>query len=152
LFLPGDRLLGASDIAPAFFVDHTRRVKGNLLNFGIDGHLGIGQHHRPIDSPPHSWLNHIWLKGVHLCVLTSFPGAFSPTNGFILAGRDLPLSRPSDVSPTWPLKRAPQLFESSLPDVFAVGDVRAGSVKRVASAVGEGAISVSFVHHALAEP
>jgi thioredoxin reductase (NADPH) len=46
----------------------------------------------------------------------------------------------------------PQLFESSLPGVFAVGDVRAGSMKRVASAVGEGAISVSFVHRALAEP
>jgi thioredoxin reductase (NADPH) len=47
--------------------------------------------------------------------------------------------------------RAPQLFESSLPGVFAVGDVRAGSVKRVASAVGEGAIVVSLVHRALAE-
>jgi thioredoxin reductase (NADPH) len=43
------------------------------------------------------------------------------------------------------------MLESSLPGVFAVGDVRAGSVKRVASAVGEGAISVSLVHLALAE-
>jgi thioredoxin reductase (NADPH) len=71
--------------------------------------------------------------------------------GFILTGRDLPLFAPREVTPPWPLKRAPQLFESSLPGVFAVGDVRAGSVKRVASAVGEGAIAVSLVHRALAE-
>jgi thioredoxin reductase (NADPH) len=43
------------------------------------------------------------------------------------------------------------MLESSLPGIFAVGDVRAGSVKRVASAVGEGAISVSMVHRVLAE-
>jgi len=72
-------------------------------------------------------------------------------NGFILTGRDLPLFAPREVTPPWPLKRAPQLFESSLPGVFAVGDVRAGSVKRVASAVGEGAIAVSLVHRTLAE-
>ncbi len=71
--------------------------------------------------------------------------------GFILTGRDLPLFAPREVTPPWPLMRAPQLFESSLPGVFAVGDVRAGSVKRVASAVGEGAIVVSLVHRALAE-
>ena len=73
-------------------------------------------------------------------------------NGFILTGRDLPLSLSSEMGPAWPLRRAPQLFESSLPGVFAVGDVRAGSMKRVASAVGEGAISVNFVHRALSEP
>jgi thioredoxin reductase (NADPH) len=72
-------------------------------------------------------------------------------NGFILTGRDLLLFAPRESSPASPLKRAPQLFESSLPGVFAVGDVRAGSVKRVASAVGEGAIAVSLVHRALAE-
>ena len=46
----------------------------------------------------------------------------------------------------WPLARAPHLLETSLPGVFAVGDVRSGNVKRVASAVGEGSIAVSFVH------
>ena len=51
----------------------------------------------------------------------------------------------------WPLTRAPRLLETSLPGVFAVGDVRAGSIKRVASAVGEGSIAVSFVHQALSE-
>jgi thioredoxin reductase (NADPH) len=71
--------------------------------------------------------------------------------GFILTGRDLPLVVDPNRNPTWPLSRPPFMLESSLPGVFAVGDVRAGSVKRVASAVGEGAISVSMVHRALAE-
>ena len=51
----------------------------------------------------------------------------------------------------WPLKRMPSLLETTLPGVFAVGDVRAGNIKRVASAVGEGSIAISFVHHVLAE-
>jgi thioredoxin reductase (NADPH) len=51
----------------------------------------------------------------------------------------------------WPLKRLPHLLEASLPGVFAVGDVRAGNVKRVASAVGEGSISIHLVHKALQE-
>lgn len=51
----------------------------------------------------------------------------------------------------WPLEREPLLLETSQPGLFAVGDVRAGSVKRVASAVGEGAITVSLVHAFLAE-
>jgi len=51
----------------------------------------------------------------------------------------------------WPLPRLPHLLETSLPGVFAVGDVRGGNVKRVASAVGEGSIAVSFVHRVLHE-
>jgi len=51
----------------------------------------------------------------------------------------------------WPLRRQPYLFETSIPHVFAVGDVRAGSVKRVASSVGEGSIAVQLVHKVLAE-
>ncbi|HEX4566122.1 MAG TPA: FAD-dependent oxidoreductase, partial [Vicinamibacterales bacterium] len=50
----------------------------------------------------------------------------------------------------WPLARGPQILETSLPSVFAVGDVRSGSMKRVASAVGEGATAISLVHQALA--
>jgi len=71
--------------------------------------------------------------------------------GFILTGRDLDL--PADVVPpaVWPLARPPLMLETSRPRVFAVGDVRSGSVKRVASAVGEGAIAVHLVHRALAE-
>jgi len=82
-----------------------------------------------------------WLQG---CVAMD-------DKGFILTGRDLDGST-GMVSPSvWPLARAPQMLETSLPGVFAVGDVRAGNVKRVASAVGEGAISISLVHRALAE-
>ena len=82
-----------------------------------------------------------WLRG---CVALD-------EKGFILTGRDLDASRGSQPSFPWPLARAPQMLETSLPGVFAVGDVRSGNVKRVASAVGEGAISVHLVHRALAE-
>jgi hypothetical protein len=51
----------------------------------------------------------------------------------------------------WPSARPPLLFETNRPGVFAVGDVRAGSVKRVAAAVGKGSVYVQFVHNVLAE-
>lgn len=63
--------------------------------------------------------------------------------GFLLTGAAL--SDPG-VVPAWPLERPPALLETSVPGVFAAGDVRAGSVKRVASAVGEGALAVTLVH------
>jgi thioredoxin reductase (NADPH) len=81
-----------------------------------------------------------WLRG---CL------AMDP-KGFILTGRDLETAAPAE-GPRWALERPPQMLETSLPGVFAVGDVRAGNVKRVASAVGEGAISIHLVHRALAE-
>ena len=65
--------------------------------------------------------------------------------GFVLTGPQLP--RETTDNPRWnAIGRAPFLLETSLPGVFAAGDVRSGSVKRCASAVGEGAITVSFVH------
>jgi len=70
--------------------------------------------------------------------------------GFILTGRDLETPEQPQVA-SWPLGRSPYMLETSLPGVFAVGDVRSGNVKRVASAVGEGAIAVHLVHRALAE-
>ena len=82
-----------------------------------------------------------WLKG---CLALD-------QKGFILTGRDLDTAGSGDGNPRWPLDRAPEMLETSLPGVFAVGDVRAGNVKRVASAVGEGAISIHLVHRALAE-
>ena len=69
--------------------------------------------------------------------------------GFIKTGSDL---TPEDLAAAgWPLARPPHLLETSLPGVFAVGDVRCGNVKRVASAVGEGSIAISFVHQVLSE-
>ena len=67
--------------------------------------------------------------------------------GFLRTGTQL---LADDVSPSWPLERQPALLETSTPGVFAAGDVRAGSVKRVASAVGEGALAVTLVHAHLA--
>jgi thioredoxin reductase (NADPH) len=81
-----------------------------------------------------------WLRG---CVALD-------DKGFILTGRDLETAAP-DGGVRWPLARAAQMLETSLPGVFAVGDARAGNVKRVASAVGEGSISVHMVHRVLAE-
>jgi thioredoxin reductase (NADPH) len=67
--------------------------------------------------------------------------------GFVKTGPDL--SSEELVAAEWPLTRRPYLLETSLPGVFAVGDVRYGNVKRVASAVGEGSIAISFVHQFL---
>jgi thioredoxin reductase (NADPH) len=69
--------------------------------------------------------------------------------GFIKTGPDL--DREDLTEAGWPRTRSPLLLETSLPGVLAVGDVRAGNVKRVASAVGEGSVSVSLVHRLLAE-
>ena len=80
-----------------------------------------------------------WLEG---CVALD-------AKGFIKTGPDL--TAEDLVAAEWPLARRPHLLETSLPGVFAVGDVRGGSIKRVASAVGEGSIAVAFVHQALSE-
>lgn len=85
-------------------------------------------------DPCTSWLNE--------CITTD-------RKGFIKTGADLTVE---DLAAAhWLLPRRPYLLETSLPGVFAVGDVRAGNVKRVASAVGEGSIAVSFVHRVLSE-
>jgi thioredoxin reductase (NADPH) len=65
--------------------------------------------------------------------------------GFIKSGPDLA------TSPAWGQRRRPFLLETSRPGVFAAGDVRLGSVKRVASAVGEGAMAVQLVHEYMKE-
>ena len=83
--------------------------------------------------------NSSWLEGCVAC----------DSGGFIKTGSDI--SNEDLSRANWPLARVPYLLETSLPGVFAVGDVRAGNVKRVASAVGEGSIAVSFVHQILSE-
>jgi thioredoxin reductase (NADPH) len=83
--------------------------------------------------------NTAWLKG---CVVLD-------DKGFIKTGPDL--SRDDLAAAAWPLSRPPYLLETSRPGIFAVGDVRGGNVKRVASAVGEGSIAIAFVHQVLHE-
>lgn len=69
--------------------------------------------------------------------------------GFVLTGSDLTDEHLTKAA--WPLPRKPRLLETTIPRVFAAGDVRSGSVKRVASGVGEGALAITFVHQALSE-
>ena len=69
--------------------------------------------------------------------------------GFVVTGPDLLTG--GDRPDGWDLDRDPYLLESSIPGVFAAGDVRSESVKRVASAVGEGALAVTLVHRYLAQ-
>jgi thioredoxin reductase (NADPH) len=83
--------------------------------------------------------NTTWLEG---CIALD-------NAGFIKTGPDL--TAEDLASKHWPLARPPHLLETSLPGVFAVGDVRCRNVKRVASAVGEGSIAVTFVHQVLHE-
>jgi thioredoxin reductase (NADPH) len=83
--------------------------------------------------------NTAWLRG---CVVLD-------EKNFVKTGADL---RPDELTEArWPLARRPHLMETSVPGVFAVGDVRSSSVKRVASAVGEGSICVQLIHKALQE-
>lgn len=83
--------------------------------------------------------NSEWVKG---CVVLD-------EKDFIKAGADLRSDELSEAR--WPLSRSPFLSETSMPGVFVVGDVRSGSVKRVASAVGEGSVCVQLIHRVLAE-
>jgi len=81
--------------------------------------------------------NTAWLSG---CIALD-------ENGFVKTGPDL---APDELATAkWPLTRPPYLLETNRPRIFAVGDVRSGNVKRVASAVGEGSIAVALVHQAL---
>ena len=112
---------------------------------GEDGHLGRLRIDGPggeetldvnacfvfIGASPHT----DWLAGV----------VARDERGFILAGRDA-------QSNGWPLGREPFILETTLPGVFVAGDVRARSIKRVASAVGEGSMAISLIHEYLAEP
>jgi thioredoxin reductase (NADPH) len=113
--------------------DHVERVQWRNADTGVSEWHDIA--HVFVMTGAHP--NTAWLDG---CVALD-------RNGFIKTGADL---KSADLAAAhWPLARAPLLLETSLPGVFAVGDVRGGNVKRVASAVGEGSIAISFVHQVL---
>jgi thioredoxin reductase (NADPH) len=115
--------------------DHLERVQWrNNKTEAVETH-NIGALFSMTGAVPNS----SWLKGCVAC----------DAGGFIKTGVEL---SPEDLATAhWTLVRAPYLLETSLPGVFAIGDVREGNVKRVASAVGEGSIAVSFVHRVLGE-
>ena len=115
--------------------DHLERVEWRDNQTGKVETHNIGHVFSMTGAVPNSH----WLEG---CV------ALDP-QGFIKTGADI--SAEELKAAGWPLSRAPFLLETSLPAVFAVGDVRRGNIKRVASAVGEGSIAVSFVHQVLNE-
>ncbi len=75
-------------------------------------------------------------------------GVLRDAKGFVLTGRDL--AAHDAFTKTWKEQREPWSLETSVPGVFAAGDIRAGAMNRVASAVGEGAMVVRFVHEYLA--
>ncbi len=115
--------------------DHLERVHWR------DQQTGTSETHaiRHIFAMTRAVPNTRWLEG---CVALD-------AQGFIKTGPDL---SPEDLAAArWPLARPPHRLETSLPGVFAVGDVRGGNIKRVASAVGEGSIAVAFVHQVLRE-
>ncbi len=111
------------------------RIRCRHVDTGVRETLPIRHVFMMTGADPHT----AWLKG---CVRLD-------DKGFIKTGADL---RADDLAEGhWPLVRAPFLLETTIPGVFAVGDARAGSAKRVAAAVGEGAICVQLAHRALLE-
>jgi thioredoxin reductase (NADPH) len=129
VFLPHTEIIGLEGADRLEQVRWRNGKTGNVETHRI-GHLFVMTGATP---------NTRWLNG---CVALD-------SKGFIKTGPDL--SAEDLAAAHWPLARAPHLLETSLPGVFAVGDVRAGNVKRVASAVGEGSIAISFVHQVLKE-
>ena len=115
----GSERLEALDLRNAAGVTDTVAADGLFALIGVDPHT--------------DWLAKTLERDVH---------------GFIVTGHDL-LSADGKPPAGWPLARPPYHLETSLPGVFAVGDVRSGSMKRVASAVGEGATAIALIHQYL---
>jgi thioredoxin reductase (NADPH) len=132
---PNIQLLTNTEIISLRGDDHLEEVEWRDRKTGATTKRAIAALFSMIGAVPNSE----WLEGCVVC-----DGA-----GFVKTGPEL--SQKDLEGANWPLSRSPYLLETSLPGVFAVGDVRAGNLKRVASAVGEGAIAVSFVHRILAE-
>jgi thioredoxin reductase (NADPH) len=129
----------------------TLRTQTELVELDGDVHLErVAWRHTPSGATEVQSIRHVfvmtgatpstaWLDG---CLVRD-------ERGFIKTGADL--SAEDLAAAGWPLARAPHTLEASRPGIFAVGDVRAGSMKRVASAVGEGAAAVALVHRAIHE-
>ncbi|HEY2843560.1 MAG TPA: NAD(P)/FAD-dependent oxidoreductase, partial [Bryobacteraceae bacterium] len=114
---------------------HLERLSWTSLDTGAAETRAIRHVFSMTGATPHTG----WLRG---CLALD-------DKQFVKTGADL---LPEDLEAAhWPLRRQPYLFETSVPRIFAVGDVRSKSVKRVASAVGEGSVAVQLIHRVLAE-
>jgi thioredoxin reductase (NADPH) len=121
-------------VEEAHGIDHLEKLTLRQLSTGAVEHVHATHLFVFIGATPHTE----WLSGV----------LERDERGFILTGSDLAVDRRRP--PGWPLERDPWPLESSVPGVFVTGDVRASSIKRVASAVGEGAMAVTLAHRYLA--
>ena len=138
-------LISRIDANPAI----TLRTCTEIVDLGGDAHLEwVRWADRRTDETVTCNVRHVFtMTGADPCTSWLQGCVALDEKGFVRTGHGL---TPEDLAAArWPLQRAPYLLETSMPRVFAVGDVRAGNVKRVASAVGEGSIAVSFVHQAL---
>jgi thioredoxin reductase (NADPH) len=124
-------VLTCTEVAEVLGGDHLEQLALRDLNTGKTETVDAGELFIFIGAAPRTG----WLDGV----------VARDERGFVLAGLDLS----DDHLAEWPLDRPPFHLETNVPGVFAVGDVRAESAKRVASAVGEGAMAVMFVHRYL---
>jgi thioredoxin reductase (NADPH) len=97
---------------------------------------------------PATWV-FLCLGGIPHTEWAAEAGITRDSHGYLVTGPDLVNGGAHPKN--WPLERAPYHLETSMPGLFAAGDVRHGSIKRCASAVGEGAMAVSFVHRYLAQ-
>lgn len=114
-----------------------------------NGHLERTNWRNTQTGERHTCLTHHLFLMTGACPNTAWLNGCVEMDGkqFIKTGADAV----ADAKNPWPLQRPPYLLETSRPGIFAVGDVRAGSMKRVAAAVGEGSMAVQFVHRVLAE-
>jgi thioredoxin reductase (NADPH) len=131
--LPNVRVRTNSDITGASGSDHLERLRIANREAGTEEEVGTSWLFVFIGAAPGTdWLGKEIMRD---------------DNGFVLTGPDLLVD--GQLPPDWPLDRQPYFLETSVPGVFAAGDVRGQSVKRVASAVGEGAMAVTLVHRYL---
>lgn len=127
------------------------RTRTEIVGLDGDGHLERVQwrNHRTATTETRD-IRHVFVMTGAVPSTAWLDGCLAlDAKGFIKTGPDL--TADDLTAAAWPLARPPHLLETSLPGVFAVGDVRGGNVKRVASAVGEGSIAVAFVHRVLSE-
>ncbi len=130
---PNITLMPLTEIAALAGGDHLERVTWRNNQTGRTEEKNIRHVFVMTGAVP----NTTWLNG---CLVLD-------SKGFIKTGPELSAEELNTAN--WPLTRRPYLLETSLPGIFAAGDVRGGNIKRVASAVGEGSIAISFVHQLL---